>query len=188
MLPIIDKMFSHILLQWILWTLDFLQPQEQAGFRSGLSMTDHLHVINQLQEKLHEYRIQMCFVLLDYEKGFDSIELKPVFHALKNHGINKAYLDIIKHLYCDATSIIHLHTDSMKFGLQRGVRQGENISPRLFTPCLQDALIDKINLKDRGIRISGEYLSHLIFADDIVLIAESELQKMVQDIYKTSKP
>ena len=72
----------------------------------------------------------------------------------------------------------------------KGVRQGDNISPRLFTSCLQDAIIGKINWKDRGIKINGEYLSHLIFADDIVLIAKStsELQKMVQDIQETSNP
>ena len=36
----------------------------------------------------------------------------------------------------------------------------------------------------------GEYLSHLIFTDDIDLITEliSELQKMLQDILETSKP
>ena len=44
--------------------------------------------------------------------------------------------------------------------------------------------------KTRGIKINGEYLSHLIFADDIVLIAKStsELQRMVQVIHETSKP
>ena len=59
-----------------------------------------------------------------------------------------------------------------------------------FTSCLQDAIIGKINWKDRGIKIDGKYLFHLIFVDDIVLIAKltSELQKMVQDIHETSKP
>ena len=51
LLPIINKVFSHILLQQILQTLDFYQPRGQAGFRAGLSMIDHLHVVNQLQEK-----------------------------------------------------------------------------------------------------------------------------------------
>ena len=65
-----------------------------------------------------------------------------------------------------------------------------NMHQRLFTSCLQDAIIGKINWKDRGIRINGEYLSHLIFADYIVLIAKStsEVQKIIQDIHETSKP
>ena len=85
--------------------------------------------------------------------------------------------------------MIHLHTDSKTFRLQRGVRQGDNISHRLFTSCLRDAIIGNISWKGRGIKIDGEYLSHLIFTDDIVLIAKStsELQKMVQDIHEASK-
>ena len=87
-------------------------------------------------------------------------------------------------------SMICLHSESKKLSLQRGVRQDDHISPRLFTSCLQDAIIGKVNWKDRGIKIDGEYLSHLIFTDNIVLIAEltSELQKMLQDIHETSKP
>ena len=122
-------------------------------------------------------------------KSFDSTEFKPVFHALKNHGVDKVYLNIIKYLYHKATSVNHLHTDIEKFRLKRGVRQGDNISPRLFTSCLPDAIIGKINWKDRGMKINAEYLSRLIFADDIVLITEltSEVQKTLQDIYETSR-
>ena len=66
----------------------------------------------------------------------------------------------------------------------------EKISPKLFTSCLQHAIINKINWENEGVRIDGEYLSHLIFADDIVLIANStsKLQEMLQDIYDISKP
>ena len=126
LLPIIYKVFSCILLQWILQTLDFHQSREQAGLRAGFSTVDHLHVIRQLQEKAHEYNISLYFAFVDYEKAFDSIEFEPIFHALKNHGVDKAYLDIVKHLYHEAISVIHLHTDSKKFRLQRGVQQGDN--------------------------------------------------------------
>ena len=98
MLPIIYKVFSHILIKRILNTLDFHQPREQAGFRPGFSTTDHLHVVNQLQEKAQEYNIPLCFAFVDYDKAFDSIEFKPIFQALENHGVDKAYVDIIKHL------------------------------------------------------------------------------------------
>ncbi len=70
------------------------------------------------------------------------------------------------------------------------MRQGDNISPKLFTACLQDAIINNINWEDKGINIDGERLSYLIFADDIVLVAKSpeELESMLTDIHLASKP
>ena len=55
---------------------------------------------------------------------------------------------------------------------------------------MQYAIICKINWESTGIRIDGDYLSHLIFADDIALIANStsKLQEMRQDIHDISKP
>ena len=70
------------------------------------------------------------------------------------------------------------------------MRLGDNISPKLFTACLQDAIINKINWEDKRINIDGEHLSNLIFADDIVLVATSpeELESMLTDIHLASKP
>ena len=47
-----------------------------------------------------------------------------------------------------------------------------------------------MNWEKKGIRIDGEYLFHLIFANDIVLIANSisKLQEMLPDIHDISKP
>ena len=93
-------------------------------------------------------------------------------------------------LYSEATSVLRLHIDSEKLELGRGARQGDNISPKLFTSCLHHTIINKINWKNKSVRIDGEYLSHLTFADDIVLIANStsKLQKMLQDVLSISKP
>ena len=68
--------------------------------------------------------------------------------------------------------------------------QGDNISPNLFIACLQDAIINKINWEGKGLNIDGEHLSHLIFADDIVLVAKypEELESMLTDIHLASKP
>ena len=145
LLPIMYKVFSNILLQRMIRTLDFHQPREQAGFRAGYSTIDHLQVVNQLQEKANEYNMPLCFAFVDYEKAFDSIEFEPLFEGLKNEGVDEAYVNILRNLYSEATSVLRLHKDSEKFKLGRGARQGDNISPKLFTSCLQHAIINKIN-------------------------------------------
>ena len=190
LLPITYKVFSQVILHKMLRTLDQHQPREQAGFRSGFSTIDHIQVISQLQEKADEYKIPLCFAFVDYEKAFDSIEFNPLFESLENQVVEAAYITLLRDLYNGATSTLKLHRDSDTIKLQRGVRKGDNISPKLFTACLQDAIINKINWEDKGINIDGEHLSHLIFADDIVLVAKSpeELESMLTDIHLASKP
>ena len=171
-------------------TLDFHQPHEQAGFKAGYSTIDYLQVVNQLQEKANEYNMPLCFAFVDYEKAFDNIEFEPLFEGLKHQCVDEAYLNILRNLYSEATSVLRLHKDSEKFKLGRGARQGDNISPKLFTSCLKHAIISKINWENKGVRIDVEYLSHLFVADDIVLIANSisKLQEMLQDIHDISNP
>ena len=64
------------------------------------------------------------------------------------------------------------------------------MSPKLFTACLQYSIIKRIDWEGRGLNIDGEYLSHLIFAEDIILFAKSpeELTSMLTDIHSTNKP
>ncbi|KAG6448570.1 hypothetical protein O3G_MSEX005586 [Manduca sexta] len=67
--------------------------------------------------------------------------------------------------------------------LRRGVRQGDVISPKLFTSALED-LLKTLDWKGMGININSEYISHLRFADDIVIMAETleELQQMLNSL------
>lgn len=188
LLPVTYKIFSQILLQWMQGALDEHQPIEQVDFRAGFSTVDHIHVVSQLQEKVNDNKIPLCFAFVDYEKAFDSIEFTPLFKALENQGVDQDHITILSDLYNGATSVLKLHRDSDKITL--GARQGDNISPRLFISCFQDAIIKRIDWEGRGLSIEGEYLSHLIFADDIILLAKSpeEVNGMLIDIHMTNKP
>ena len=63
--------------------LDENQPREQAGFRSKYSTTDHIHAINQLQEKCREYNIPLCVAFVDYEKAFDSVQTQAILTLMQ---------------------------------------------------------------------------------------------------------
>ena len=58
-----------------------------------------------------------------------------------NQGVKAVYITLLQDLnYNRNTSTLKLHRESDKINLQRGVRQGDNISPKPFTACLQDAI------------------------------------------------
>ena len=79
--------------------------------------------------------------------------------------------------------IVHLHKESNKINTRRGVRQGDTISPRLFTTALE-SIFRRLAWETRGLKIDGDYLSDLRFADDILIRANTphELQQILKEL------
>ena len=182
------KLFTKIITTRLENKLDENQPREQAGFRSKYSTTDHIHAINQLKEKCREYNIPLCVAFVDYEKAFDSVQTQAILTSLQEQGIEDVYIEILKDIYTDSSVTVHLHKESEKIRIKRGVRQGDTISPKLFTATLE-SIFRRLNWEHKGVKIDGEFLSNLRFADDIFLCTETpqELQQMLQELSDESR-
>ena len=94
----------------------------------------------------------MAFI--DYKKAFDSVSTSSVLNALISQNINKTYVETLKFIYSNATSTFKLHNNSNKVPIRKGVRQGDTISPKLFTAVLED-IFRNLNWEDKGINING---------------------------------
>ena len=187
LLSVVYKLFTKIITNRIGKLLDSNQPREQAGFRSGYSTTDHMQTINQVIEKTVEFKKPLCMAFIDYEKAFDSVEISAVMRAIRKQGIDEAYVQTLEDIYNDGSATIKLHKESKKIPIKKGVRQGDTISPKLFTATLED-IFRNLEWDNKGINVNGEYLSNLRFADDIVLFSDSgeELQQMMAELNRES--
>ena len=183
------KLLTKIITNRITNKLDFYQPVEQAGFRKQYSTIDHLHTVRTLIEKCTEYNVPLHLAFVDFQKAFDSVETWAVIESLENARIDSRYTNIIKNIYENATIQIKLDdkTKTNTIKLKRGVRQGDTISPKLFTLVLEDCF-KKLKWDTKGINIDGVHLSHLRFADDIILAAKDpqELNEMLQQLNEVS--
>ncbi len=61
----------------------------------------------------------------------------------------------------------------------------DHISPKLFTATF-DSIFRRLNWENKGLKIDGEFLSNLRFADDIIILflcteTPQELQQMLQE-------
>ena len=61
---------------------------------------------------------------------------------------------------------------SDEFPKNRGVRQGEPLSPKLYTAILKE-VSKKADISE-GINVDGENLTNLMFTDDIALFNEKK--------------
>ena len=109
--------------------LDENQPVEQAGFRSQFCTIDHLQATNQLIEKALEFNLRLYIAFVDYKKAFDSVEHKPILETLKNQGIQNKYKTLLANLYTVCKAKIQTE-------VERGVKQGDPLAPKLFTAVL----------------------------------------------------
>ena len=90
--------------------------------------------------------------------------------ALRRQQVEEIYVKILEDIYFESIATRKIHMVSGKIPMQKGVRQGNSISPKLVT---LEEVFKNLELEKSGIEIHGEYFNSLRFANDIVLMSES---------------
>ncbi|HXJ94687.1 MAG TPA: reverse transcriptase domain-containing protein [Terriglobia bacterium] len=141
----------------------------QFGFRPGRGTTDAIFIVRQMQEKFLAKRKELWMAFVDLEKAFDRVPREVVWWALRKMGVEEWLVKVIQSMYADATTAVRLGGgESKAFAVKVGVHQGSVLSPLLFTIVLE-AL-------SRTFRVGLPW--ELLYADDLVLMAESEEKLM----------
>ncbi|XP_030766932.1 uncharacterized protein LOC115890750 [Sitophilus oryzae] len=81
-------------------------------------------------------------------------------------------------LYSSSASLPYIQ-GRRDLGLGLSGKQGDGISPKLFTTTLEE-IFRQLHCTNKGLKTDGEYLNHLRFADDIVLIANNPEELLTQ--------
>ncbi|WKX91158.1 hypothetical protein Q1695_009751 [Nippostrongylus brasiliensis] len=183
LLSVVYKIFTRILLNRMERILDDNQPVEQAGFRKNFSCMDQIQTVAQLIERSHEYHIPLVLVFVDYRKASDSVEINAVLNALVHAGVPSPYVQLFDECFSNTSTTIQLFDRKHTIPIEKGVRQGDTISPKLFTAALQDAM-KNLDWDAKGYPVDGKRITNLRFADDIVLISNStaEAEEMLSEL------
>ena len=185
------KIFTNILNKRLLRYLEtnFLLAEEQNGFRKGRSCEDHVFVLDSIiREKLLDKKhVYGCFV--DFSFAFDFINRDLLIHVLAKFGIKNNFIRIMEALLTNTESAIKFNGKTTRwFPTKAGIRQGQNDSTTLFALYV-NSLADKIKNLNLGIKIGDTEISILMYADDIILIAETQegLQCMLNELHTWCK-
>ena len=84
-----------------------------------------------------EFNSDLWMVSVDLRKAFDGVEQSKFFNALRAQGVSDGYCKLLRTIYKNQVGIVG---DDIRFPINRGVRQGDVLSPLLFNCVLEAAM------------------------------------------------
>ncbi|KAK6743147.1 hypothetical protein RB195_010421 [Necator americanus] len=85
-------------------------------------------------------RCRFCLTFIGLKKAFDSVETEAVVEDLDNQGVRTQYIKVLRELHNNFTTRILPFYKNIIIEVKRGVRQGDTISPKIFTATLENVM------------------------------------------------
>ena len=99
LMSIAAKVFNRVLLSRIRGPIDGLLRKNQAGFRTGRSCIQQIHILRRLIEEATTQKTPLFIFFIDFKKAFDSIDREMMFAILRHYGIPEKIVAAIIVLY-----------------------------------------------------------------------------------------
>ena len=142
---------------------------------------DQIFAVRQLCEKYMGKGKDVFFAFLDLEKAYDRVDRDAMWNVLRLYGVGGKLLQAVKSLYTDSRACVRVGNETSDwFPVRVGLRQGCVMSPWLFNLYI-DGVVREVNARvlGRGVELldgngNDWRLNQLLFADDTVVVADSE--------------
>ena len=192
LLSCISKLFTSVLNCRITKYLDEnnILKENQAGFRQDYSTIDHIFALNSIIEILRHSKKKIYCTFIDFSKAFDSVWHIGLWQKLLSYDINGKFFRVIKNIYNNIKSCITINNNNSNFFHSNcGIRQGENLSPILFSLFLNDLENHLIKAGNHGIKFTDPsdelntlfQIITLLYADDTIIMSDNP-QKLQESL------
>lgn len=144
----------------------------QFGFRKGCRTSDNVFIIDTLISYQRSKKKPLFISFIDFSKAFDFVNRSFLYYKLMKQGYGGKLIKIIQSLFSNSSARVRWEGQlGSKIDSTFGVLQGGIISPKLFNLYLAD-MTDYLD-HNHGITVNGTTFTHLLYADDLVLVSES---------------
>ena len=144
--------------------------------RKGRGTRDQIAKIHWIIENAGEFQKNIYYCFFDYAKAFDCVDHNKLWKIIKEMGIPDHLTCLLRNLYSGQEATVrtgHGKTDWFQIG--KRVRKCCILSPCLFNLhaeyIMRNAGLDEAQA---GIKTAGGNINNLRYADDTILMAQSE--------------
>nr|XP_029148315.1 uncharacterized protein LOC114925208 [Arachis hypogaea] len=170
------KVISKVLVRRMRSVMPALVGETQSAFVQGRKIHDGALIACETVSWLKLRKKEAALIKLDFQKAYDRVKWSFVNTVLQKMGFGHKWRAWVMECVATASmSVLINGSPSKPFNMERGLRQGDPLSPFLFV-LVVDVLHRMIGEAVRNGRISPLLvgrdsipLSHLQFADDTIL-------------------
>lgn len=157
--------------------------ENQSAFVPERLITDNVIIAHELMNSFknkQDGKSSSFALKLDMTKAYDRVEWSFLAKMMSKMGFVATWVDLIMRCISSVSfSVVVNGNITDEFKSERGIRQGDPLSPYLFLICMEgfSALLNKAK-EERSIRgiqacRGGPSINHLLFADDSLIFGKT---------------
>lgn len=156
--------------------------ERQRAFIEYDGTMENLSIVSALLSDAKMSKKKIYMATLDLKKAFDSVSHRTIIDTIKQMGCPGPFIHYMENLYGNATTTLQYEGHEAPIKINKGVLQGDPISPMVFN-AVMDRAMRKLN-NDIGYRMNGRVFNCIAYADDIILVASTQngLQVLINTI------
>ena len=166
---------------------------DQVGYIKGRNIGEAIRLIDDMIYYTTHNDIPGYLMAIDFEKAFDSVSHIYLQKTLRSFGFGPSFCKWIQTLYKGALScVFNGGISTGYFNIEKGVRQGDPLSPYLFILCIEIlAFSIRKDSAIHGISFGDVEVKQVLYADDMTLFVRDaasidKIEKLFGDFAQIS--
>lgn len=163
--------------------LDLLISVNQRAFVGKRNILDGVVILNEAIEEAKKKKLKRIFFKIDFAKAYDSVDWGFLDHMLEKFNFCRKWRKwILEYISSAHASVLINGSPSGEFQLDRGLRQGDPLSPFLYLLIAEGLSILVSKATNEGLFEAVEIgkdklkVSHLQYADDTIFLGSTIIQ------------
>ncbi|KAK2360432.1 hypothetical protein QL285_085698 [Trifolium repens] len=172
------KILAKVLANRLRLVVGSLISESQTAFVKDRQILDGILIANEVVDEARKSKKELMLFKVDFEKAYDSVDWGYLDAVMGKMAFPHLWRKWIRECVCTATASVLVNgSPTEEFPLQRGLRQGDPLSPFMFLLAaeglnvMMSAMVERnvftgYNVGDQG----SLTMSHLQFDDDTLLL------------------